>query len=34
MKILTAAALAAVDPALRDWADEFIFGSVWDREGL
>lgn len=27
-------ALAAVDPALRDWADEFIFGSVWDREGL
>lgn len=27
-------ALAAVEPALRDWADEFIFGSVWDREGL
>ncbi len=27
-------ALAAVEPALRDWADEFIFGSVWDREGI
>jgi 4-carboxymuconolactone decarboxylase len=27
-------ALAALDPELLEWADEFIFGSVWQRPGL
>lgn len=28
------AALAAVEPELLAWADEFIFGKVWDRDGI
>ncbi len=24
----------AVDPEMADWADDFIFGKVWGREGL
>jgi 4-carboxymuconolactone decarboxylase len=28
------ARLAALDPALAEWADEFIFGTVWARPGL
>jgi 4-carboxymuconolactone decarboxylase len=28
------AALAAVDPDLVDWADSFIFGTVWSNEGI
>jgi 4-carboxymuconolactone decarboxylase len=27
-------ALAALDPDAAAWADEFIFGTVWDRPGL
>jgi 4-carboxymuconolactone decarboxylase len=27
-------ALAALDPELLEWADEFIFGRVWQRPGL
>jgi alkylhydroperoxidase/carboxymuconolactone decarboxylase family protein YurZ len=27
-------ALAALDPGLAKWADEFVFGEVWGREGL
>jgi len=27
-------ALAALDPGVALWADEFIFGSVWARPGL
>jgi 4-carboxymuconolactone decarboxylase len=27
-------ALARLDPDLARWADEFIFGEVWAREGL
>lgn len=27
-------ALASLDPELLEWADEFIFGSVWSRAGL
>lgn len=27
-------ALAALDPQLVEWADGFIFGEVWGREGL
>jgi alkylhydroperoxidase/carboxymuconolactone decarboxylase family protein YurZ len=28
------AALAALDPQLAEWADDFIFGQVWGRPGL
>src|SRR5712692_3701403 len=28
------AALAAVDPGVARWADEFVFGTVWARPGL
>ena len=28
------AALAALDPELAEYADEFIFGQVWSRDGL
>jgi len=27
-------ALAALDPGLARWADEFVFGEVWARPGL
>jgi 4-carboxymuconolactone decarboxylase len=27
-------ALATLDPELLEWADDFIFGSVWRRPGL
>ncbi|HEV7679626.1 MAG TPA: carboxymuconolactone decarboxylase family protein [Candidatus Dormibacteraeota bacterium] len=27
-------ALRALDPQVADWADRFIFGEVWGREGL
>ena len=27
-------ALEDLDPALSDWTDEFIFGTVWTRPGL
>jgi len=27
-------ALADLDPELLEWADEFIFGTVWSRPGL
>ena len=27
-------ALASLDPDAAAWADEFIFGTVWDRPGL
>jgi 4-carboxymuconolactone decarboxylase len=27
-------ALGELDPDLLEWADDFIFGSVWQREGL
>jgi 4-carboxymuconolactone decarboxylase len=27
-------ALAELDPQLLEWADSFIFGSVWQRDGL
>lgn len=27
-------AVAARDPQLATWVDEFVFGQVWDREGL
>lgn len=26
--------LAGVDPGLAEWADDFIFGQVWSRNGL
>jgi 4-carboxymuconolactone decarboxylase len=26
--------LASLDPGLAEWADEFIFGTVWNRPGL
>lgn len=26
--------LIALDPGVADWADEFVFGSVWGRPGL
>jgi 4-carboxymuconolactone decarboxylase len=26
-------ALGAIDPRLADWADGFIFGDVWNRDG-
>jgi 4-carboxymuconolactone decarboxylase len=26
--------LGSIDPRLRGWADEFIFGDVWNRDGL
>jgi 4-carboxymuconolactone decarboxylase len=28
------AALAGLDPGVANWADEFVFGSVWARPGL
>jgi 4-carboxymuconolactone decarboxylase len=28
------AALASLDPELAEWADEFVFGRVWARDGL
>lgn len=28
------AVLAALDPQMAEWADDFIFGQVWGREGL
>jgi 4-carboxymuconolactone decarboxylase len=28
------AELAKLDPELARWADQFVFGSVWAREGL
>jgi 4-carboxymuconolactone decarboxylase len=27
-------ALASLDPELLEWADDFIFGRVWERPGL
>ena len=27
-------ALATIDPRLADWADGFIFGDVWKRDGI
>jgi 4-carboxymuconolactone decarboxylase len=27
------AALGAIDPRMADWADSFIFGNVWSRDG-
>ena len=27
-------ALRSLDPELAEWADEFIFGTVWSRPGL
>ncbi len=26
--------LASLDPAMAEWADDFIFGDVWGREGI
>ena len=26
--------LASLDPAMAEWADGFIFGDVWGREGI
>jgi 4-carboxymuconolactone decarboxylase len=26
--------LSSLDPGLAQWADEFVFGQVWSREGL
>jgi len=26
--------LASLDPAMAAWADDFIFGEIWGREGI